>query len=135
MNDRETLERITRDWIGLWNAPVDWARFDALHAADFEDRASAGRPADREGFAAGLRALVEAFPDLVTRVEDLVVDGERGAVAVRWSSEGTNRGRYLGVGPTGRRTAIRGIEIVEIRDGRIVRRWGEWDIGSHTGGP
>ena len=24
------------------------------------------------------------------------------------------------------------IEIIEIEDGRITRRWGEWDISDHT---
>jgi predicted ester cyclase len=53
---------------------------------------------------------------------------------VRWSATGTNRRAYLGVGPTGRRVAITGIEIVEISGGRILRRWGEWDIDDHLQG-
>lgn len=130
---REELVRIARDWVTLWRAPVDWARFDALHADDFVDHASAGRPGTKAGFAQGLAAMVEAFPDLVTTVEDLLVDETRSRVAVRWKAVGTNRGRYLGVGPTNRLTTITGIEIVGIEDGRVVERWGEWDISGHLG--
>lgn len=129
--DRDALARIAREWIALWNVPVDWGRFERLHADDFVDAASAGRPADRAGFAQGLRDLIDAFPDLETCVEDLVVDEEAGRVAVRWTAGGTNRSRYLGIGPTHRRTRITGIEIIEIASGRIVRRWGEWDITDH----
>jgi hypothetical protein len=52
---------------------------------------------------------------------------------VRWSSLGTNREVFMGIGPTGRETPITGIEIIEVREGRIVRRWGEWDINAHAG--
>ena len=131
MADREALADIAERWISLWTVPVNWALFDRLHAEDFEDASPAGREPTKQAFAGALRELIRAFPDLEVAVEDLVVDTEAGRVAVRWSALGTNRARYLGVGPTNRRTPITGIEIVEIRDGRIVRRWGEWDITAH----
>ncbi|HKK20676.1 MAG TPA: ester cyclase, partial [candidate division Zixibacteria bacterium] len=83
-------------------------------------------------FADALRDFMAAFPDLVAKVEDLVVDEEMNRVAVRWSASGTNRSRYLGVGPTNKKTRITGIELIEIRDRRIVKRWGEWDITDHA---
>jgi len=134
MPDRERLERIVRDWIALWNVPVDWDAFDRLHADDFVDEAAAGRSPTKQGFADGLRAMVRAFPDLRARVEDVVVDDRTGRVAVRWSATGTNAGRYLGAGPTHRATTITGIEIVEVAGDRVARRWGEWDITDHTRG-
>jgi steroid delta-isomerase-like uncharacterized protein len=132
MNPAELTEIATR-WISLWTVPVDWALFDRLHAEAFVDEASGGRPSTRAGFAAGIAALVRAFPDLTTRVEDLVIDVAAGKVAVRWRAEGTNRERYLGTGPTHQHTVITGIEIIEIVDHRIVRRWGEWDVSAHLG--
>lgn len=134
MPSRTELETIARQWVSLWCVPVDWALFDRLHAPEFEDRSSAGRAPTREGFARGLAEFTRAFPDLRTTVEQLVVDVERFEVAIRWSATGTNRLRYLGVGPTGRVTPIAGIEIIEIRDGQVVRRWGEWDISAHARG-
>ncbi len=129
---RQDLETVATRWISLWSAPVDGALFDQLHADDFEDCASAGRPPTKAGFAAGLAEWEQAFPDIRARVEQLVVDEAAGVVAVRWSAAGTNRRQYLGVGPTERLTYIAGIEIIEIRAGRIVRRWGEWDITDHA---
>jgi steroid delta-isomerase-like uncharacterized protein len=133
MSRRGELESVAYQWISLWCAPVDWALFDRLHAQDFEDRSAAGRATTRQAFAAALAELVRAFPDLATRVEDVVVDEAAGRVAVRWSSLGTNREAFMGIGPTGSKTPITGIEIIEVRDGQIVRRWGEWDISAHVG--
>lgn len=129
---RTELEALATNWVSLWCAPIDRDLFDRLHADDFEDCASAGRPPTKQGFAAGLAEWAEAFPDVVTRVEQLVVDEAAATVAVRWSATGTNRKAYLGVGPTQRVTYIAGIEIIEVRGGRIVRRWGEWDISDHA---
>jgi steroid delta-isomerase-like uncharacterized protein len=133
MNMRAELESIATRWISLWCVPVDWRLFHALHSDTFEDRAPAGRPSTKQGFAEGLASFVEAFPDLTTTVEDLVVDEAASKVAIRWRAVGTNGAAFLGVGPTHRRTTITGIEIIEIRAGRIVRRWGEWDISDHRG--
>jgi steroid delta-isomerase-like uncharacterized protein len=128
---REALAALTARWISLWSAPVDWALFDELHADDFVDCSAAGRVATKAGFAEGIRALLAAFPDLHTRVNGLVIDEPAQLVAVRWSAAGTNRLRYLGVGPTHASTTITGIEIIEVVAGRIARRWGEWDITRH----
>lgn len=129
--NRSDLADVATEWISLWCVPVDWSRFDAMHAGSFEDCTSAGRASTKEGFAEGLAALVRAFPDLQTRVTDLVVDEAASKVAVRWAAEGTNREPFLGVGPTGRLTTITGIEIIEIHNGQVIRRWGEWDISDH----
>lgn len=131
---RADLENIATQWISLWCVPVDWKLFDRLHADTFEDCSAIGRAPTKQGFADGLRKLVRAFPDLQTRVEQLVVDVENSRVAVRWSARGTNRATFLGTGPTGRLTTITGIEIIEIKQSQIVRRWGEWDISAHTAG-
>ena len=138
MSDRDALAALAAlaaRWISLWCVPVDWSLFRALHADELEDRASAGRPPTRDGLAQGLADLVRAFPDLQTRVEDVVVDEAASKVAVRWSATGTNRERFLGIGPTHRRTALSGTEIIEVRDGRVVRRWGNWDPSGHRAAP
>lgn len=132
MSIRTNLECIARKWITLWCTPVDWELFDGLHVEHFEDLSAAGRPPTKEGFAQGLADFVQAFPDLQTKVEGLVIDESQSQVAVRWSAQGTNQKIYLDTGPTHRLTTITGIEIIEIQDDHIVRRWGEWDISGHT---
>ncbi len=123
----DQLSRIVRRWIAEGWQSGDPGVVDALHAPDFVDHDPGGRPPDNAGFKRGIADLYAAFPDLRARVEDLVVDETNATVAVRWSAAGTHTGPYLGAAPTGRRISFKGIEIVRIRDGRIVERWGEWD--------
>ena len=134
MSTRANLGSIAKEWITLWCTPVDWELFDRIHADEFVDCSSAGRPPTKEGFAQGLAELIRAFPDLHTTVEGLVIDEPRSQVAVRWTSRGTNQAKFLGIGPTHRLTTVTGIEIIEIQGGQIVRRWGEWDISAHEKG-
>lgn len=130
--DSQELKQLTERWISLWTTPVDWALFDRIHAASFEDCSSAGRSAGKTGFAQGLREFTDAFPDLNTKVDDLIVEPESGKIAVRWTATGTNARRFHGIGPTNRVTEIRGIEIIHVVNGKIVKRWGEWDISEHA---
>jgi steroid delta-isomerase-like uncharacterized protein len=129
--NRSELENITRQWISLWNAPLDWELFDRLHGDDFIDCGAAGREPTKTAYLRSLEEFIAAFPDVTARVEDLVIDEQTGKVAVHWSTLGTNEKCYLGVGPTHQKTRITGIEIIEIFQGCIKRRWGEWDIGEH----
>jgi len=101
--------------------------FDALHAPDFVDHSAAGRSPDRDGFRAGVADLYRAFPDFCAAIEALVVDEGRALVSIRWSAVGHMRGEFLGAAPSGRCVSFKGIEIIAVRGGRIVERWGEWD--------
>lgn len=129
-SSRTELDLIARRWVSLWCAPVDWVLFDSLHADGFQDCSPAGRYGSKEAFADGLAELISVFPDLRTDVEDVVIDEEAGRVAVRWSAKGTSKRGFRGVKATGRLTPMTGIEVIEIRGRRIVRRWGEWDISA-----
>jgi predicted ester cyclase len=131
MSTRQELVATATKWLSLWNTPVDWALFDSIHSETFEDCASSGRATTKHGFAQGLAQLVQAFPDLRTMLQSLVIDQQNSTVAIRWSARGTNVERFVGIGPTNRATAMTGIEIIHITRGQVVRRWGEWDISAH----
>lgn len=115
---------VARRWAALWNG-ADRVSFDALHAPGFVDRAAAGRAADRDGLWAGIAELRAAFPDFALTEVEVLIDGDR--AAVRWTAVGTHAGAFLGVAPTARAIAFRGLELLRVVDGRVVERWGEWD--------
>ena len=83
-----------------------------------------------DGLFAGLDAIrdrlardLEAFPDARYVVESFIGEGDR--FADEWTFTGTNTGPLrLPDGseapPTGKSVAIKGMEFVEVRDGRIV---------------
>jgi steroid delta-isomerase-like uncharacterized protein len=74
------------------------------------------------------RTLLHVFPDLVIRVEDVIEQNSK--VAVRWTASATHRGEGLGVSPTNRRVAFRGITWLEFKDGRVIRGWDSWNLGA-----
>jgi|GraSoiStandDraft_4_1057263.scaffolds.fasta_scaffold144261_3 predicted ester cyclase len=83
-----------------------------------------GYPAGLQGHD-GLRAFHEAlwkaFPDVRLTVEDLVVETDR--AALRYRLQGTHRGPYLGVAPTGLRFDVEGLTLLRVADGRVMEEW------------
>ena len=75
--------------------------------------------------AAGVRekiqALRSAFPDLRFTLEELI--GEDAIVAARYRWQGTHRGLFLGIAPTGRRLSVRGMDFYRLDDGRVIEHW------------
>src|ERR671914_2458902 len=60
-----------------------------------------------------------AFPDFALEVRSIVAEGE--SSAVHWTAVGTHLGSLWGVKPTGARVEFEGIDLLEVRDGLIVR--------------
>jgi steroid delta-isomerase-like uncharacterized protein len=78
-----------------------------------------------EGFRALVLPLRQGFPDLHFTIQDMVVEGSR--AAVRWIWQGTHRGPFAGIAPTGRPVSNEGIAIYRIEDGKIAEAWSQVD--------
>ncbi|HEU5070062.1 MAG TPA: ester cyclase [Verrucomicrobiae bacterium] len=70
------------------------------------------------------RELHAAF-DLQLAIESLVAEGN--FVAVRYTERGKFIGPFRGQAPTGNTFELVAMEWLELRDGRICRRWGARD--------
>jgi steroid delta-isomerase-like uncharacterized protein len=69
------------------------------------------------------RGFFDAVPDLHMEVEDVAVAGEPGRerVTVRWFITGTfSGGPMMGIEATGRPVAMRGMDLIDIQDGRVA---------------
>ena len=62
-----------------------------------------------------------AFPDLRVEVEDVL--GYVDHVVVRWTSTGTHTGHGMGIQPSGRKVAFRGMTWIQIRNGKLGDAW------------
>jgi predicted ester cyclase len=69
--------------------------------------------------------LLNAFPDLDIRIDDVIAKGDR--VVIRDVVTGTNLGEYQGRAPTGRRISYDEIFVLRFLDGQIVQTWGVVD--------
>jgi steroid delta-isomerase-like uncharacterized protein len=105
--------------------------FAALGRRDVEAMAALWAPDGVEHIAAQVDAvgpggvreyfdeLFSSFPDLAIEVRSTVAEDDR--VAVHWIASGTQLGTLWGVEPTGARVSFEGIDMLRVRDGKIVR--------------
>lgn len=67
-----------------------------------------------------------AFSDLRMTIEEIVAEGD--LVVTRWSGRGLHTGDLLGLPSTGRETVTTGMDMLRIREGKIVEGWVSWDV-------
>ena len=70
--------------------------------------------------------MFAAMPDLRTTVERITADDR--VAAVQWRASGTfSGGPFQGIEPTGRQIEVRGIDSLEVEDGKILRNTSVYD--------
>ena len=120
----------------LWEEAFNRRDADALAALYHDDavnlQVAVGKPAvGRAAVLADARAFFTAFPDNFTRVEVLLVDGDR--AAVEWFGGGTWLGEFADRPPTGRAFTLRGCGFFVVTDGLIKTQRGYWDKATWFG--
>lgn len=73
------------------------------------------------GMKESFQSLYRAFPDYSLLIEDLVANEDK--VWLRMSCTGTNTGGFMGP-PNGKRFKITVMDVLRLKDGRIVEHWG-----------
>jgi steroid delta-isomerase-like uncharacterized protein len=103
-----------------------WGRRDAeALVADYADDALVDSPLGggpmwgREQIWQVFHSYFIAFPDLVMEPGDILIDGDRAAVAATF--RGTDSGGFMGMPASGRRVSIPVVFLYAFRDGRIIR--------------
>jgi len=99
---------------------------DELFADDFIGHFPEQTVRGREGVRSQVIAHRKSFPDWKEELRDTIADRDR--VVVRFTSSGTNLGRFLGQPATGNRVEISEVAIFRLRDGKIVEQWVYPDI-------
>jgi steroid delta-isomerase-like uncharacterized protein len=84
------------------------------------------QPGGVEGAHAVFSTFLAAFPDVRFTLDLQVAEGN--LVATRWTATGTNSGSLMGMPPTGRQVTVTGIDIFRVEGGKIVERWGSFDL-------
>jgi steroid delta-isomerase-like uncharacterized protein len=95
------------------------ALIDELLTPDFVDHTPLpGVPPTRDGIKVLFAGLQSAFPDLSITIQEQVAEGDR--VVTRKTFNGTHRGTFLGIPPSGNRLDLTVIDIIGVKDGRLV---------------
>ena len=116
----QTAEAVAREYFGSirHGDPSPQRRFYADDAT--VDMQGVLEDASREDLVAYFEELWEAIPDFHFEVLDITAQGE--VASARWRLRGTfaGPGTLQGFAPTGGRLDFRGVDVVRVRDGRIV---------------
>ena len=98
----------------------DTSSFPQIHTENYiqhSGRSPSGLPAQRENF----RAIFARMPDVRAQVEDSVIAGDR--VVARMTLHATHTQPLQGIAPTGRRFALRTIDIWRVENGKFAEHW------------
>ncbi|MEN4473394.1 ester cyclase [Mycolicibacterium cosmeticum] len=116
--------RIRAAWAAAWDrGEVD--AIDELLADRYRRIGANGTGLGREEFKASITATRTAFPDLLTTIDDIVVEGDR--AAVRWHSTGSHEHSFLGVPATKRTVQVSGATFARFDGEHIVEEHVTWD--------
>ena len=106
----------------------DLTRLQSLFATHFrgQDCAQPGMVCGPEGVRETVQTYIQAFPNLHLQLIDVQI-GDQG-VAAFWTAQGTHRGPWKNIPPTGQAVSIQGMWMLHIEKGRITRARSVWDV-------
>ena len=116
--------RIETAWAAAWDRGEVEA-LDSLLSPRYRRVGSGASAQDLTAFKATVIATRAAFPDLVTTIDEIVLEGD--SAAIRWRSSGRHEHSFLGVPATMRQVAVSGATFARFEDDRIVEEFVTWD--------
>jgi steroid delta-isomerase-like uncharacterized protein len=126
------LHGFAERWLDAWNRRDPRAiAMLCVEDVSWEDPALPEPLRGRSAVTELLEATFRAFPDLEFRLtEPPLVSGDQARAAVPWKVTGTMRGDLdpPGLGATGRRLALEGVDLYDLREGLIVRMRTRYDV-------
>jgi steroid delta-isomerase-like uncharacterized protein len=124
MSMEDSKQLVTRYIEDVWNQG-DLEALETLTTEAFVYHLGGQPPRDRAAMRQFLEAVRIAFPDW--RVEVQAIVAEERTVVARWAGQVTHQGPFHGIPPTGKQISVCGINLYEIKDGRIAREWEQMD--------
>jgi steroid delta-isomerase-like uncharacterized protein len=96
---------------------------DEIFASDYvrHDPSALLGDVGREEYKQVFTKLRRAFPDAHLTLKDLLADGDK--VIGRWTFNGTHKGRFFNIPPSGKKVTYPIIAIYRIADGKIAEDW------------
>ncbi len=122
MSTQEDNKAVIRRYREIHNSN----KLDALDSIVAKDvishNALPGLPPGLEGGKMAHQAFLASAPDLKTRTDQLVAEGDK---VVEWyTATGTNTGPMMGMPATGKTYEIGSVVLYRLANGKIVETWG-----------
>jgi steroid delta-isomerase-like uncharacterized protein len=121
MNKESMKQIIDTMFYEMWNKQKSEIA-DQLFAKNFSIHYSIHELKDINEFKNLLKHWFAAIPNLKHTIDDYIIDDNK--VVARWHGEGTHRGEFIGIPPTGKTFYYGGITILLLQaDGKIAKAW------------
>jgi steroid delta-isomerase-like uncharacterized protein len=118
----ERNKAVIRRFVEQVQNKKDFTVYDELTDPEFVNlSAPPGVPADSEGGRMWLSTFADAYPDAEFRIDDMIAEGDR--VVTRKTFSGTHTGDFGGIPATGKRVTLQYVDIMCVREGKIVEHW------------
>ena len=101
----------------------DFVASDSLHHEIDEMAVPLGH--SRKWFADMIHLYHTAFPNLHIEIQDQIAESDRVVTCLRM--QGTQNGRLMGIGVSGKTVDVTGIRVDRLADGKIAESWFHWD--------
>lgn len=123
----ENITRLITELLEAWNAH-DVERAVKLYAPEYEgiDVAQASPQRGAHGIRQMMTRYWRAFPDLHFTGDEIICEGSR--VVLVWTAHGTHQGTLMKIPPTGRPVEVRGVSLLTVEGGLIVKASYIWDV-------
>jgi len=121
-----TPEQVAINWVNAYNShnPDEAAALYDVNVTNLQMpylKPVQGREAMRATYV----KIFQAFPDIHVKAENIVANGDW--VAIEWEFSGTMKGEFAGHQPNNSRFTMRGCELFEVVNGKILTQRGYWD--------
>jgi predicted ester cyclase len=121
-SDAERNKAVIRRFVEEVQNQRNWDVYDELNDPEFVNlSAPPGVPADREGGKLYLGGFLNAFPDCRFEIDDMVAEDDR--VVTKKTFTGTHTADFMDIPATGKKVTLQFVDIMRVRDGRIVEHW------------
>ncbi|SFD33675.1 Predicted ester cyclase [Bacillus sp. 491mf] len=123
LNQQKAMEMVhaAQRFYAFWNTGNDALIPQAVTDNFFDNTLPKERPQGPKGLTFASSNFRKAVPDLQCNIEDLLVTGDK--VTARLSFTGTHKGNFGEKQPTGKAVHFFAIDILRVKDGKIVEDW------------
>jgi predicted ester cyclase len=119
-------ELVERFYHRVWNKR-DEIEAQRILDGSFNFRGSLGSELrGPDAFIAYMRSVNAALEDFTCRIDEVIASADR--AAARMTFHGRHRGKFFGIGPTGREVRWSGAAFFKTRDSKIIELWVLGDI-------
>jgi predicted ester cyclase len=120
-SETERNKAVIRRFVDEVQNHKNWDVYDELNDPEFFNHSAPPGMTDREGSKQYLGGFLKGFPDCRFTIDDMIAEGDQ--VVTKKTFSGTHEGEFAGIAPTGKHVSLQFVDIMRLRDGRIVEHW------------